>query len=291
MKPPPFSYHRPETLEETLALLAEHGSDASVLAGGQSLVPALNLRLARPAHVIDINRISGLDRVEERDSSTVVGAMVRQRAALESPVVRERIPALAEALPRVGHPETRNRGTLGGSLVHNDPAAEFATVALACDAEVVVVSSSRGERVARIAEFLVAPYTTAKEPDELVVEIRIPADDAGWGWAFDEISRRHHDFALVAVGVGLRVENGSISDARLSYAGAGGTALRAPEAEQVLRGEAPSAEAFSAAAAHASGELDPPSDVLASADYRRHVARELTKRALASAYARAKGEE
>ena len=290
MKPAPFSYHRPETLEATLALLAEHGSDASVLAGGQSLVPALNLRLARPAHVIDINRVAGLDQVEAQAGATVVGAMVRQRAALESAVVRARIPALAEALPRVGHPETRNRGTLGGSLVHNDPAAEFAAVVLACDAE-VVLRSTRGDRTERIADFLLAPYTTAKEADELVVEVRIPIGDVAWGWAFDEISRRYHDFALVGVCGGLLVENGSIADARLAYAGAGGTALRARDAEQMLRGEPPSTEAFSAAAELAAGEIDPPTDVLASAEYRRHVARELTKRVLASAHARTREEK
>lgn len=290
MKPPPFAYHRPDTTEEALALLAEHGPDASVLAGGQSLVPVLNLRLVRPAHVIDINRVPGLDRLDAEDGSTVVGAMVRQRAALESPVVRERIPLLAEALPRVGHPETRNRGTLGGSLVHNDPAAEFGTVALACDAE-VVLRSVRGDRTAPVDEFLVAPYTTAKEPDELVVEIRFPAPVDTWAWAFDEISRRHHDFALVGVAVGLRLENGSISDARLAYAGTGGTALRAAEAEEMLRGKSPGVDLFASAAEHATTEIDPPGDVLASADYRRHVARELTKRALAKAVARAKGEE
>jgi CO/xanthine dehydrogenase FAD-binding subunit len=290
VKPPPFAYHRPESLEETVALLAEHGPDAALLAGGQSLVPVLNLRLAHPAHVVDINRVPGLDLLETQNGSTVVGAMVRQRAALESPLVRDRIPLLAEALPRVGHPETRNRGTLGGSLVHNDPAAEFGAVAMACDAE-IVLRSTRGDRSERVADFLLAPYMTTRAPDELVVEVRIPGADASWGWAFAEISRRHHDFALVGVGVGLRVQDGTITDARLAYAGVGGTALRAREAEALLRGEAPAAELFSSAAGHAATELDPPTDVLASAEYRRHIARELTKRALATATVRAKGEE
>jgi CO/xanthine dehydrogenase FAD-binding subunit len=290
MKPPPFAYHRPETVDEVVALLAEHGYDASILAGGQSLVPALNLRVARPAHVIDINRVDGLDGLEAANGSIVIGAMVRQRAALESALVRERIPLLAEALPRVGHPETRNRGTLGGSLVHSDPAAEFGTIALACDADVTLLSS-RGDRVLPVADFLIAPFTTAKDPDELAVAVRFPGPEGPWRWAFEEVSRRHHDFALVAVGVGVSLDGGVVGGARLAYAGVGGTALRARGAEQILHGETPSPELFEAAANQAVTELDPPTDVLATAEYRRHVACELTKRALARAAAGAKGEE
>jgi CO/xanthine dehydrogenase FAD-binding subunit len=290
VKPPPFTYHRPDSVEQTLALLAEHGFEASVLAGGQSLVPALNLRIARPAHVIDINRVAGLDVLEAANGSTVIGSMVRQRAALESTVVAERVPLLAEALPRVGHPETRNRGTLGGSLVHNDPAAEFGTVALASDAE-VTLRSAHGERVLSVADFLVAPFTTAKEAGELVVTVRFPTLGGRWGWAFDEISRRHHDFALVAVAAGVSLEGGAVADARLAYAGVGGTAVRARNAERMLRGEAPTIELFEAAAEQAATEIEPTNDVLATAHYRRHVARELTKRALAKAVARLKGEQ
>ena len=289
MKPAPFAYHRPGDLEEAISLLAEHGDEASVLAGGQSLLPVLSLRIVRPSHVIDVNAVPGLDDIGVEDGTLVLGAMVRQRTALESQVVQSECRLLAEALPHVGHPETRNRGTVGGSLVHNDPAAEIGAVAVACDAD-IVLRSTGGTRTERAADFLLAPYMTAKQPDELVVEIRLPRTSASWGWAFEEVARRHHDFALVGVGVGIEIVDGSVADARIAFAGAGGTALRAHGAEALLRGAPPSPEAFADAAQHAATEIDPPSDVLASADYRRHVATVLTKRSLATAAARSKGD-
>ena len=290
MKPPPFAYHRPDDLEGALSLLAEHGYDASVLAGGQSLVPVLSLRVARPTHVIDLNRISGLDNLGVDDGMLVLGPMVRQRTALESELVHRECPLLAEALEHVGHPETRNRGTVVGSLVHADPAAEIGTVAVACDAE-LVLRSSDGTRTERASEFLLGPYMTTKRPDELVVGLRLPREAPGWGWAFEEIARRHHDFAIVGVAVGIKLSDDRIAEARIAYAGAGGTALRAPRAEELLRGEEPAAEAFDTAASCAATEIDPPTDVLASGAYRRHVATVLTKRSLQIATARAKGEK
>lgn len=289
MKPAVFSYGKPDTLEEALSLMAEHGHDASVLAGGQSLVPVLSMRIARPAHVVDLNAVPGLSVIEAEPEALVVGAMTRQRAALESELLRDECPLLAEALAHVGHPETRNRGTVGGSIAHSDPAAEIGAVAVACDAE-VVLRSSTGTRAEPVSDFLLAPYMTARQPDELIVETRFPRTRGAWGWAFQEIARRHHDFALVAVAVGIELVDGAIGQARIAYAGAGGTALRAHGAEDLLRGATPSAEAFSEAARLASTEIDPPTDILASADYRRHVATVLTQRSLALAAERAEGE-
>jgi CO/xanthine dehydrogenase FAD-binding subunit len=289
MKPSPFDYHRPSTVEGALLLLSEHGYDASVLAGGQSLVPVLSMRIAHPEHVLDLNAIPGLDAITVENGTLVIGAMTRQRSALESKIVSDECPLLTAALTHVGHPETRNRGTIGGSIVHNDPAAEIGAVAMACDAE-IVLRSSTGTRTEAVADFLIAPYMTAKRPDELVVEIRLPRTSAAWGWAFEELARRHHDFALVGVGVGIELVEGAIADARLAYAGAGATALRSRAAEEVMRGALPSPELFAEADRVAASEIDPPTDVLASSDYRRHVATVLTKRALATATARAKGE-
>ena len=289
MKPSSFAYHRPDDLAGALALLAEHGYDASVLAGGQSLVPVLSLRVARPTHVIDLNRIPGLDDLRVEDGTLVLGPMARQRAALESELVRLECPLLAESLEHVGHPETRNRGTVVGSLVHADPAAEIGAVAIACDAE-LVLRSSDGDRTERAADFLVGPYMTTKRPDELVVGLRLPRNAPGWGWSFQEIARRHHDFAIVGVAVGIRLAEDRVAEARIAVAGAGGTALRAPRAEELLRGAEPALEPFAEAAACAATELDPPTDVLATGAYRRHVASVLTQRSLQIATARARGE-
>jgi aerobic carbon-monoxide dehydrogenase medium subunit len=289
VKPAPFAYHRPESVEQALDLLAEHGDDANALAGGQSLIPVLSLRVARPEHIVDINGLSELAHVEQRNGMLELGALVRQRDAIDSPLVEEYSVLLAEALPFVGHPETRNRGTLGGSIAHNDPAAELGAVALASNA-VVVLRSKRGERRERVADFLVAPFMTSKAPDELVVQLDFPVGGQGWGWAFEEITRRHHDFAMVAVAVGIKLdESGAIDEARLAFAGAGGTALRAAETESQLRGATPTPALVDDASHNVAGELDPPSDPLASAPYRRHVATILTKRALVSAVERAKG--
>jgi carbon-monoxide dehydrogenase medium subunit len=289
VKPAPFAYRRPETLDEALAILAEHGDETSVLAGGQSLVPVLSLRVARPSLVLDINRIAGLDTIERSNGSLAVGALVRQRAALESPRVAGDVPLLAAALPHVGYPETRNRGTVVGSLTHNDPAAEIPAVAVALDAEVVLRSANR-ERVVPVGEYLVAPYLTAREPNELVVALRLPVAAGPMGWGFAEVARRHHDFALAAAAAGIGLaHDGTVSDVRIALAGVGATAFRATAAEALLAGSAPGPELLAEAAGRAVEESDPPGDVLASAAYRRHVSRVLVGRVLTKALDTAKG--
>ena len=226
MKPPPFEYHAPGSLPEALDLLARLGPDAKVLAGGQSLVPLLNLRLARPAHLVDINNLAELGEIQPLDGGLKIGAMVRQRAAERSDLVRERCPLMAEALPFIGHPQIRNRGTVGGSLAHADPASELPAVAAALDAD-LVVQSVRGERVLKPEDFFVSFLTTSLEPDELLVELRVPAWPSGAGWAYLEISRRHGDFAMVGVASIVRLAaDGSVAEARLAYTGAGGAPIR-----------------------------------------------------------------
>jgi carbon-monoxide dehydrogenase medium subunit len=289
VKPPPFEYHAPESVPEALELLGQFGQDAKVLAGGQSLMPLLNLRLARPAHLVDINGLGELAAIGTWDGGLALGAMVRQRAAERSSLVRERNPLLAEALPFIGHPQIRNRGTIGGSLAHADPASELPAVAAALDAELVVRSAARGERVVKPEQFFVTFLTTTIEPDELLVEIRLPAWPKGAGWSMQEVSRRHGDFAMVGVACVVRLENDSIAEARLAFTGAGAAPIRARAAERHLKGQPAVAATFAAAAELAVKDLDPQPDVHAPAAYRLHVARVLTRRALKEATERAGG--
>src|ERR1700694_1242907 len=239
MKPPPFVYHRPGTLDEALDLLGEYGDEAKVLAGGQSLLPLLSLRLAHPAHLVDINRIDGkLSQVAQQDGGLPIGALVRQRAAESSPVVRAGCPLLAEALPLIGHTQIRNRGTVCGSLAHADPASELPAVALALDAQMVAQSRARGTRVIAADAFFRGYLTTALEPDELLMEFRMAAWPAGMGWSFQEVARRHGDFALVGVAAALRLDMaGTCQDVRLAAIGAGPGPLRGRAAEAALRGQ------------------------------------------------------
>ena len=290
MKPPPFTYHRPSTLDEALDLLGEYGDEAKVLAGGQSLMPLLSLRLAHPAHLVDINRIDGqLGQVVQYDSGLSVGALVRQRAAETSAVVREGCPLLAEALPLIGHTQIRNRGTVCGSLAHADPASELPAVTLALDAEMVAQSRARGTRRIAADAFFHGYLTTALEPDELLTEVRLPAWPAGTGWSFQEVTRRHGDFALVGVAAALRLDTaGTCQDVRLAAIGAGPGPLRGRAAEAALRGQPFSTESVAAAAQELGKAVDPASDVQATAAYRRHVTVVLARRALEEAATRAR---
>jgi aerobic carbon-monoxide dehydrogenase medium subunit len=292
MKPPPFTYHRPGTLEEALDLLGEYGDEAKVLAGGQSLLPLLSLRLAHPAHLVDINRINGKSsQIGQPDGGLglSIGPLVRQRTAEASPVVRAGCPLLAEALPLIGHTQIRNRGTVCGSLAHADPASELPAVALALEGEMVAQSRARGTRVIAADAFFRGYLTTALEPDELLTEFRLPAWPAGTGWSFQEVARRHGDFALVGIAAALRLDAaGTCQDVRLAAIGAGPGPLRGRAAEAVLRGQPFSSDSVTAAAQALGKEVDPASDVQATAAYRRHVTMVLARRALEEAAARAR---
>ena len=282
MKLPPVDYESPETVSEAVALLAEHLDDASVLAGGQSLIPLLALRLARPAVLIDINGIAELSGVSAADGWTVIGAMTREYLAEESELVAATVPLLAAALPFIGHEAIRSRGTIGGSLAHSDPAGELPAVARALDAELVVRSQS-GERVIPAAEWFEGYFQTSRRPDELLVQVRFPTAKPGTGVSFQEVARRHGDFAIVGLAVSLTLSDGTISDARLAFAGLSDLPVRATAAEDLLVGERPSAELFDEAARRATDGVNPPADLNGSSEYRKTIAAALVRRGLQAA--------
>jgi aerobic carbon-monoxide dehydrogenase medium subunit len=285
MKLPPVDYEAPQTVPRALELLAEHTDEASVLAGGQSLIPLLALRLARPAVLIDINGLDELSGASAADGWVAIGAMTREYVAEESATIAERVPLLAAALPQIGHEAIRSRGTIGGSLAHADPAAELPAVAVALDAEFVVRSQS-GERVIPAAEWFQGYLTTSRRPDELLVEVRFPVAIPGTGTSFLEVARRHGDFAIVGLAVLLGLSSdGAVSDARLAFAGVSDVPVRAAGAEALLVGERPSAELFDAAARRATDDLDPPADLHGTPDYRKKVAAALVRRGLRAAVA------
>ena len=288
MKPPPFEYSVARSVEEAVDLLGEHGDEAKVLAGGQSLLPLLSLRLARPGVLVDINPVAELATVGD-GSGLELGAMVRHRAAERSTEVRAEAPLVAEALRLVGHAAIRSRGTVGGSLAHADPAAELPAVLLALDGE-VVATSRRGSRTVAAASLFEGFLTTALEPDELLTAVRFPAWPAGAGWSFQEFSRRSGDFGVVGVACMLALDGGGrIGQARLAFSGVAGTPVRAGTAEAMLAGATPSAELWEEAGREAARQLDPPGDLHGTPAYRRHLAAVLTQRALAEAFDRSKG--
>jgi carbon-monoxide dehydrogenase medium subunit len=283
VKPPPFRYLAPASLEAALELRAEHAGDSAVLAGGQSLLPMLNLRLAFPSVVIDLARVPGLAAISAEDGGLSIGAMTRQRDVETSALVRERCRVAAQALAHVGHVAIRNRGTIGGSLAHADPAAELPAVALLVDAE-LVVRSARGERRLSAEGFFLGFMTTALEPDELLVEIRLPPAPERSRSAFVEFSRRHGDFAVA--GAAARVafdDDGTILEARLSFVGVHPTPVRVAEAETMLRGARPDESVLREAAELAASRLEPSGDAHGSAAYRRRLAAVVARRALAAA--------
>ncbi len=286
MKPVDFDLHQPATLAAALALLASHADDARVLAGGQSLVPLLNFRLARPGHVVDIGRVAGLGELRETPDGLVIGAMVRQSRAERAPAVAARCPLLAAALPWIAHPPVRARGTICGSLAHADPAAELPAVAVALDAT-FVAASTRGRREIAAADFFQAHLTTALRPDELLAAVRFPAAAPGTGAAFHEASRRRGDFAMAGVAAQVTLEDGAIAHASICVSGVAGVPLRCGGSEQALLGSAADPEALRRAADTALDILDPADDLHATAGYRKHVAGVLLRRAVAEAYGRA----
>jgi len=284
VKPARFAYHAPATVDEAVALLTRYGGEAKLLAGGQSLMPLMNFRLARPAALIDLNAIASLGYIREADGQVRFGAMTRQRAIEFSPVVRRRLPLLAEATALVGHLPIRSRGTIGGSLAHADPSAEYPAILAALDG-VVVARGPRGERTLQASELFQSYLTTSLAPDEILVEVRLPAMPEGAGFAFEEFSRRHGDFAIVGIAATL-VRHGERCTARLVTAGAGPVPRRLRQAEEILEREGLSDAVIDAAARRAATLVEPDTDIHASAAYRRNLTRVLTGRALRRAAAR-----
>lgn len=285
MKPAPFTYHDPRTVGEAFDLLASL-ENARVLAGGQSLMPMMNFRYAMPDHLIDLNRIGALSYLRCDDEALRCGAMTRQRDIEFSAEVRERLPILHEALAHVGHRQTRNRGTIGGSLCHLDPSAELVNVTTLLDGT-LHIGSKRGVRNVSMAQFAVTYMTSALEPDEMLAGVTLPLPPPGSGHAFVEFARRHGDFAIVACSALLGLDaDGTIAHARLAVSGLDFCPMRPARIEDALRGEKPAAATFKAAAAEAA-KLDATGDAYVSAAYRQHLARVLTYRALERAGHRA----
>lgn len=294
MKPAPFEYCQPRSLEEALALLAEHGSGAKPLAGGQSLVPAMNFRVAQPAVLVDLNRVPGLDGVHADAGGLRLGSMVRHRILEQSAVVRKQAPLVAEAMPHVAHVPIRVRGTLGGSLAHADPAAELPALMIALDAT-VEMARTNGRRSMSAADFFTGLYATALEDGELVTAVTIPRRPTGEGWAFEEVARRHGDYALAgaAAVVGVRPRSGpprlseTVVYARVALFGVHERAALADSASRLLVGQTPTPAAIEAAAEAAVTDADPASDIHASRAFRQHLTRVVVHRVLTRALARA----
>jgi CO/xanthine dehydrogenase FAD-binding subunit len=287
VKPAPFVYHDPRDLDEALALLAEHGDDAKVLAGGQSLVPLLNFRLAAPAHLVDINRIGSLAYVRRSGGALRIGAATRQSVLEESPVTARHWPLLIDALRWVAHQQIRNRGTVGGSLAHADPAAELPVASAALDAR-FHVRSTRGSRTLEWRDFFVTHLTTALEPDELLVEVEVPPVPEGSGWAFTEFSRRHGDFALGGAAVLLSMDDGHCREARIALLGAADTPLRPEAAERGLAGSPVEEQSAAEAGATAVAGLEPTGDIHGGSEYRKHLIEAMVRRAVLEAAGRAR---
>lgn len=293
MKPAPFKYHAAATVDEALAHLSEHGWDAKVLAGGQSLIPMMNFRLAQPAVLVDLNNIAELFYVRpSRDGGLLIGAMTRQRQVERDSLVAERAPMIHAALPKVAYPQIRSRGTLGGSIAHADPSAELVAASVALSGK-FRLRSKRGERWVPADQFFIGLFTTVLEPDELLVEVALPPLTPRSGWSFLEVARRHHDFALVGVAAVANLDGGGRCErARLVYFSVGDGPVEADQAAGVLQGREPTADAISEAAETAGeADVDPNSDINASAEYRRHLVKVLGRRALTEAFARARGDQ
>jgi carbon-monoxide dehydrogenase medium subunit len=282
MKPAAFRHHAPSTVDEAVELLARHGDDAKALAGGQSLVPLLAMRMSRFEHLIDLNGVESLQGIEQQGATLRVGAMTRQRAAERAPAVHEAAPLLAAALPLIGHFQIRNRGTVGGSIAHADPASELPAVAAALDAELEIASTS-GTRRVRAADFFLGHFTTAVGDGELLVAVHLPVAAPGSGFAVREFARRHGDFAVAGVAVAVTASAGVIEHAAISFFGMGATPMRAPTAETAMVGTRAAGIDVAAIAAMAVGDTDPGDDIHASAENRRHIARGLAADAIDSA--------
>ena len=288
MKPPPFSYHDPRTVSDAVGLLSRL-ENAKLLAGGQSLMPMLNFRFVQPDHIIDLNRVEGLSYIRENKGTLEIGAMTRQRDLEFSDAVRARWPIMHEALLQVGHRQTRNRGTIGGSLCHLDPSAELVSLATGYDATITIAGPT-GQRELSFAEFPVAYMTPAIEPNELVIGVRFPQWSAKHGYAFVEFARRHGDFAITSAAALLEADkSGKITRASVTIGGVGVAPVRATEVEQGLVGQVPKDQMFRELC-ESCRKIDAIADIHAPANYRQHLAAVLSRRALERAYARVMGQ-
>jgi 2-furoyl-CoA dehydrogenase FAD binding subunit len=289
MKPSAFEYFAPNAVEEAVALLEKYEDEAKILAGGQSLVPIMNFRLGRPEVLVDINGIKELDYIKEEGGQLLIGALTRERDVELSPLVQERCPILADAVSFIGHVPIRNRGTIGGSLVHADPSSELPTVITCLNGEMKVVGPA-GERTLEPEEFFLTYLTTALDPTEILVEVKIPALPQNAGWSFGELSRRAGDFAIVGVAILLFMDGGGIcKEARIALGGVAPTPMRAEEAEELLSGQVITDELIEKAAQAAAEATETDSDYHASAEYRKEMARVFVKRGLREALNRVKG--
>jgi aerobic carbon-monoxide dehydrogenase medium subunit len=290
MKPAPFEYFAPVDLAEALDLLAQYGDEAKILAGGQSLMPLLNMRLARPRVLVDINRLSELSQLSVgADGTLAVGALTRQRAIERASLVQRHNPLLAAAMPYLGHFQIRNRGTIGGSIVHADPAAELPALCLALEAELVLRSAGR-QRTVNATDFFLTYLTTAIEPVEMLVDIRFPPWKPQWRWGFQEVCRREGDFALVGAVAVLQMDDDAVCRAaRLTMFGVGGTPVRPQRAEEILSGQRLDGQVLDRVAEVVATALEPDSDMHASAEYRREVGGVVARRAVEMALGNARG--
>jgi aerobic carbon-monoxide dehydrogenase medium subunit len=290
VKPSAFTYHRPDTVAEAIDMLDRMQDESKVLAGGQSLVPLMNFRLSVPENLIDINGIAELTGASRSGDALRLGALTRHRELERSPEIRAAAPMLAMAAPYIGHPQIRSMGTLGGSLAHADPAAELPTVILAVDAT-IIARSVRGERRIPAAEFFSSHFTTTIEPDELVVAVEVPAAPPRTGQAFAEVAARHGDFALAGAAAVVTVdEDGAITEVRIVCTAVAPTPVRVPAAEKLLRGGRPGPDLLAEIESAVEETLDPTPELKASARYKRHTAAVLAGRAVARAWADAKGD-
>jgi carbon-monoxide dehydrogenase medium subunit len=279
VKPARFDYHRPASVDEAIAVLARYDGEARILAGGQSLVPMMNFRIATPAALVDINRIAALAHITVEGDTVRVGAMTRQREIEHSPVIKEKLPLLAEAIRLVGHLPTRSRGTVGGSIAHADPAAEIPMVLVALDGE-VVAKGPKGERHIAARDLFQDALTTSLAADEVLTEVRFPAIPPEAGYSVEEFARRHGDFALAAVAAVIDFEGDRCTKAQLALGGVEPAPRRLSAAEAILQGQGLGEEAIAAAAAKAREGVEPLSDHHASGDYRRHLTGVMLERAV-----------
>ncbi len=284
MKPVAFDYFDPRSVEETMELLGRHGEDGKLLAGGQSLVPLMNFRLARPTALIDLNNVDELEYIRESDGQIEIGAMTRDRDIEISPIVREKCGLLALASSWIGHAQIRNRSTIGGGTAHNDPAGEIPAALLALDARILIRDQAGGIREEAAGDFFITYLTTTLEPTDLIVGVRLPAHPAGSGFAVEEFARRSGDFAIAGVMARVTIQNGVCQGARVSMMGVGPTAVLAADACEALTGAEPKSELIEEAARLARDEAEPDDDIHASVDFRRELVGNLARDCLTTAF-------